>query len=117
TTEFSDGDLVRIDITTTFAPNAIEGAYQVIDYLPSGLRAVTNLRRTPIQPGIRYHLYPSDIEDQRITFVIWKNFPRPFFYYARVVSKGSYKVEPVLIQSLKSLESTNISNEITITIR
>ena len=117
TTEFSDGDLVRIDIAPTFAPNALEGAYQVIDYLPSGLRAVTNLQRTPIQPEIHYHLYPSDIEDQRITFVIWKNFPRPFFYYARVVSKGNYKAEPVLIQSLKSLGSTNISNENTITIR
>lgn len=117
TTEFSEGDLVRIDIAPTFAPNALEGAYQIIDYLPSGLRAVTNLQRTPIQAGTDYHLYPSDIEDQKITFVTWKNFPRPFFYYARVVSKGNYKAEPALIQSLKSLESTNISNESTITIR
>ena len=117
TIEFSDGDLVRIDITPTFAPNALEGAYQVIDYLPSGLRAVTNLQRGPIQSGVSYHLYPSDIEDQKITFVISKNFPRPFFYYARIVSKGNYKAEPALIQSLKSLESANISNDTNITIQ
>lgn len=117
TTEFSDEDLVRIDITPTFTPNAFEGAYQIIDYLPSGLRAVTNLQRTPIQPGAHYHLYPSDIEDQKITFVIWKNFPRSFFYYARVVSKGDYKAEPALIQSLKSFESENISNDANVRIR
>jgi len=117
-TEFSDGDLVRIDITPTFAPGAFGGAYQIIDYLPSGLRAVTNLQRTsfdPSYPGCAY--YPSDIEDQRVTFVIWKDYPKPFFYYARVVSKGNYKAEPALIQSLKSLEITNISNEANITIR
>ena len=118
TTEFSDGDLVRVDIVPTFAPGALEGAYQIIDYLPSGLRAVTNLQRTPFNPNYSgYAYYPSDIEDQRVTFVIWKNYPRPFFYYARVVSKGNYKAEPALIQSLKSLESTNISNEANITIR
>ena len=118
TTEFSDGDLVRIDITPTFAPGALEGAYQIIDYLPSGLRAVTNLQRTPFNPNYSgYAYYPSDIEDQRVTFVIWKNYTKPFFYYARVVSKGNYKAEPALIQSLKSLESTNISNEANITIR
>jgi len=118
TTEFSDGDLVRIDITPTFSPGALEGAYQIIDYLPSGLRAVTNLQRTPFNPNYSgYAYYPSDIEDQRVTFVVWKNYPRPFFYYARVVSKGNYKAEPALIQSLKSLESTNVSNEANITIR
>jgi hypothetical protein len=119
TTEFSDGDLVRIDITPTFAPGALEGAYQIIDYLPSGLRAVTNLQRTPFNPNSYggYQYRPSEVEDQRITFVIWKNYPKPFFYYARVVSKGNYKAEPALIQSLKSLESKNISNEANITIR
>ncbi len=119
TTEFSDGDLVKIDITLTFAPGALEGAYQVIDYLPSGLRAVTNLQRTPFNPNYYggYQYYPADVEDQKVTFVVWKNYLAPFFYYARVVSKGNYKAEPALIQSLKSLESANISNETNITIR
>lgn len=117
TTEFSDGDLVKIDIIPTFAPNALEGAYQIVDYLPSGFRAVTNLQRTPISSGTYYRFYPSSIEDQKITFVTWKNYSKPFFYYARVVSKGEYKAEPVFIQSLKSSESINISNESTVTIR
>lgn len=119
TNEFSDGDLVRIDINPSFAPGSLEGAYQIVDYLPSGLRAVTNLQRTPFNPNYyrEYQYYPSDIEDQKVTFVVWKSYPKPFFYYARVVSKGNYKAEPTLIQSLKSLESTNIGNENNLTIR
>lgn len=118
TTKFSDGDLVRIDIVPTFAQVALEGAYQVVDYLPSGLRPVTNLQRMPTQRDTYYyHLYPSSIEDQKVTFVIWKDFPRPFFYYARVVSKGEYKAEPVLIQSLESFESANISKEASVSVQ
>jgi len=117
-TEFSDGDLVKIEIRPIFAPGALEGAYQIIDYLPSGLRAVTNLQSAPFNSSYSgYQYYPSNIEDQKVTFVIWKNYPKPFFYYARVVSKGKYKAEPALIQSLKSLESMNISKEASITIR
>jgi hypothetical protein len=118
TNEFNDGDLIRIDIAPTFAPGALQGTYQVVDYLPSGLRAVTNLQRTPFNPNYSNYLYyPSDIEDQKVTFVVWKDYPRPFYYYARVVSKGNYKAEPVLIQSLKSSESSNISNENAINIK
>ncbi|MDI6603059.1 MAG: polymorphic toxin-type HINT domain-containing protein, partial [Patescibacteria group bacterium] len=117
TTEFREGDLVRIDFTPTFAPGSLEGSYQVVDYLPSGLRAVTDIQTTPFRQDGQYQRYPSSIEDQKVTFLIWKNFPRPFFYYARVVSKGDYKAEPALIQSLKSAESSNISTEAHITIK
>lgn len=117
TTEFKEGDLVRIDLASSFAPNSLEGSYQVVDYLPSGLRAVTNIQTTPFRQDEQYPRYPSSIEDQKITFVVWKNFTRPFFYYARVVSKGDYKAEPALIQSLRSAESSNISGEANITIR
>jgi len=117
TTQFKEGDLVRIDLVPTFAPGSLEGSYQVVDYLPSGLRAVTNIQTTPFRQDGQYPSYPSSIEDQKVTFVAWKDFPRPFFYYARVVSKGDYKAEPALIQSLRSAESSNISNETNITIR
>ena len=116
TNEFREGDLVKIDLTPSFQPSAFPGVYQIVDHLPSGLRTVTNIQRVPIEPGVHYHTNPSQIEDQRVTFITWKEFPRSFFYYARVVSKGDYKAEPVMIQSLKSLESINISNEVKITI-
>ncbi len=117
TIQFKEGDLVRIDLAPTFAPGSLEGSYQVVDYLPSGLRAVTNIQTAPFRQDGQYPRFPSSIEDQKITFVVWKSFPRPFFYYARVVSKGDYKAEPALIQSLRSAESSNISNEANIIIR
>lgn len=117
TTQFNEGDLVRIDLAPNFGPGSLEGSYQVVDYLPSGLRAVTNIQTAPFRQDRQYPRYPSSIEDQKITFVVWKSFPRPFFYYARVVSKGDYKAEPALIQSLKSAESSNVSNGANITVR
>ncbi len=112
TREFKDGDLVRIDINPSFSSKALSGMYQVVDYLPSGLRAVTGPGMVPFNDAYQgSHYYPSDVEDQKVTFLVSKYYARPFFYYARVVSKGNYKAEPVLIQSLKSLESTNISTE------
>jgi hypothetical protein len=119
TNEFSDGDLVRIDLTPSFASGALKGAYQIVDYLPSGLRSVTDLQWAPIELGSYYRIYPSEIDDQKITFVIWnqENLSKPFYYYARVVSKGEYKAEPALIQSMRSSSSANISSEASITIK
>lgn len=117
TTQFNEGDLVRIDLAYVFDSSSLEGSYQVVDYLPSGLRAVTNTQTTPFHQDGQYPRYPSSIEDQKITFVVWKSSQQPFFYYARAVSKGDYKAEPALIQSLKSTESSNVSNDANITIK
>lgn len=116
TNEFKEGDLVKISLAPSFKSDSFGGAYQVVDHLPSGLRAVTHLENTPFRGG-GYPRYPSRIEDQKITFVVWKDLPESFFYYARVVSKGDYKAEPVFIQSVKSAESSNVSDESIVTIR
>ncbi len=112
TIEFKEGDLVKVELASTFSGRALPGLYQVTDYLPSGLRAVTRFNIVPIRTGecIRY---PSMIEDQKVTFLDWNpksTYCPNIFYYARVVTKGSYKAEPALIQSLKNLESLNISS-------
>jgi hypothetical protein len=117
TTRFEEGDLVKISLEPIFRPNSLEGAYQVVDYLPSGLRAATNIQSFPFREDGNYPYYPSSIEDQKVTFVVWSNFSKKFFYYARVVSKGDYKAEPVIIQSLKSTEILNTSKENKIIIR
>jgi len=125
TTQFKEGDLVRIDLVPTFNLSAFPGEYQLVDYLPSGLRAVTKLQTTPYNPseneyyGRDYTLYPSEIDDQKITFVIYNSpkYPASYHYYARVVSQGTYKAEPALLQSLESLDSINLSSEQTVTVR
>ena len=114
--EFEEGDLVLVRLVPWFSVNALNGSYQIIDYLPSGLRPVD-------QESGRYYssydsrIYPTEINDQKVTFVIDRNITQPIYYYARVVSKGTYKAEPAILQSLKSLESITISNADSITIK
>ena len=117
--EFKEGDLIRITLRPIFDARALPGAYQIIDYVPSGLRPVTNTGFS--QYGYRGEgiVYPSDVEDQKVTFVVWNAewWRRPLSYYARVVSKGIYKAEPALIQSLESTDTKNISQEAIVHIR
>ncbi len=128
TKEFKDGDTVLVRLNPQFSGNALNGAYQIVDYLPSGLRPID-------QESGRYYsnydsrIYPTEINDQKITFVFDKGMPlpttgmlgqttnKPIYYYARVVSKGIYKAEPALLQSLRSLESATVSNEDSITVK
>ncbi len=116
TKEFKDGDTVLVRLNPQFSGNALNGAYQIVDYLPSGLRPID-------QESGRYYsnydsrIYPTEINDQKITFVVDKNVNLPVYYYARVVSKGTYKAEPAFLQSLRSFESATISNEDSITVK
>ncbi len=114
--EFEEGDLILVRLIPWFSSNALSGPYQIVDYLPSGLRPVDQ------ESGRHYNIYdsrvyPTEINDQKVTFVIDRNTTQPIYYYARVVSKGTYKAEPVTLQSLKSLESVTISNADSITIK
>jgi ribosomal protein L21E len=116
TREFNEGDLVTVRLNPQFSGNALSGAYQIVDYLPSGLRPID-------QESSRYYssydsrVYPTEINDQKITFVVDRSVNLPIYYYARVVSKGTYKAEPALLQSLRSFESATISNEDSITVK
>jgi hypothetical protein len=113
---FNEGDQVLVRLNPQFNANALNGFYQIVDYLPSGLRPID-------QESVRFYsnydsrVYPTEINDQKITFVVNKNVTLPVYYYARVVSKGTYKAEPALLQSLQSLESETISNEDSIIIK
>jgi len=107
---------VRLD--PNIAQSAIDGSYQVIDYLPSGLRPITRVYEKGLLGGSECDpiWYPAKIIDNSIYFNIYKEFDktkncsnRTVNYYARVVSKGSYKVNPAIIQSLKDLNSLNLS--------
>lgn len=115
TKEFKDGDTVLVRLTPQFGGNALNGAYQIVDYLPSGLRPIDQ-ESSGYYSSYDSRIYPTEINDQKITFVIDKNVNLPIYYYARVVSKGTYEAEPALLQSLRSLESVTISNENSITI-
>lgn len=113
---FSEGDLVKVILKPEFKEASLDGSYQIVDYLPSGLRPIED-------GGQRYYssygnrIYPVEIDNQKVTFVISKDNVLPIYYSARVVSKGIYKSEPATIQSLTSLESITISKEDSVTVK
>lgn len=118
TKQFNEGDAVIVRLNPQFGKNALNSVYQIIDYLPSGLRPLD-------QESVRYYgntnydgrIYPVEINDQKVTFIVSKNVTMPIYYFARVVSKGTYKADPALLQSLKSLDSATISDADSITIK
>jgi hypothetical protein len=115
-TQFKEGDVVKVRLIPGFNWQALDGAYQIVDYLPSGLRPVDRLVSGPYDYSYSSRVYPSEVNGQKVTFVINKNTNVPVYYYARVVSKGTYKAEPATLQSLKSLDSITISDEDSVTI-
>ena len=117
TREFNDGDTVLVRLHPTFTANALNGSYQIVDYLPSGLRPIDQESGRYYNNKYDVRIYPMEINDQKITFVIDKNVSLPIYYQARVVSKGIYKAEPAILQSLRSLDSLTVSNEDSITVK
>jgi len=120
TNYFNEGDVVLVRLDPDILSSAIDGQYQVIDYLPSGLKPITRIYESGLSRGTDCNpvWYPSKIIDNTVYFNIYKGFnstqycsDRTINYYARVVSKGSYRANPAVIQSLKDLESLNISLE------
>jgi len=105
--EFNETDLVLVTINYGFGQKALDGCYQVTDFLPSGLRIV----QKPYTHGIRDDKlwYAYDIENQKISFCVGQYYSDPIRYYARVVSKGEFVSENAIIQSLKSTDSLNLT--------
>lgn len=156
TNSFQSGDLVKVYVKPTYGTNAHEGGYEIIDYLPSGLKLVSEPGRivavvdednSPPPPSFSdtdqldkkqnkklkgYLKYPLNEEHQKITFSDWyyrKTDSRdnmmwvagsndePFYYMARVVSKGTYTADQALLQSTQTRESAALSNSAVVSIK
>lgn len=116
TKEFKEGDIIKIRLIPQFKPASLDGVYQVIDHVPSGLRPIENTTlRFNDDRGNR--AYMAGVDGQKVTFVIIKEWSVPVYYYARVVSKGTYKAEPAILQSLRSIDSLTVSHEDSIVIK
>ena len=48
---FFEGEVVLVRLDPKIAETAIDGQYQVIDYLPSGLRPITQIYRNGLKRG------------------------------------------------------------------
>lgn len=104
-----EGDLVQIRLDYVIGPQALDGCYQITDLTPSGLRPVSRTIR-PYDAGQGEILYPYLIDGQRVSFCVYRSdVYHPAAYWARVVTKGDYAVEPAIIQSQRSSTSFNFT--------
>ena len=115
TTTFSENDLVKITLEPTVASKAIDTEYQITDYLPAGLKILTETytRNIGYDQTMRF---PYEINGQAVKF--WTGKPATSFtYYAMVIGKGTYKADSATIQGFTVRSSKSYSTEAAITIK
>jgi hypothetical protein len=114
-----EGQLVRVVLGYELASQAVDGCYQVLDLLPSGLKPVTRPAARGLDESDENIAFPYDVSGQRVSFCVSKSDePRkPLVYYARVLGLGRYTAEPALIQSMLAPQSVNLSAPSEVTIR
>lgn len=114
TTSLRAGELVKVVVNFTIEASAPEGPYQVVDFLPSGLKVVPR----PYELGVTDANLscPVEVDGQRVTFNVFTYAPidpktgRPVpqggwgqvTYYARVVSLGQYQADPAVLQHVST---------------
>ncbi|MCX8130598.1 MAG: Ig-like domain-containing protein [Clostridia bacterium] len=120
TTTFKENDIVKVVLDWNIGAKAIEGGYEITDYLPSGLKPVA----IPSSLGAIYdkHCSYGNIDGQKVSFYVYSEWPKdshklPLYYYARVVSPGTYKADGTVIQGISSRDSINVGKTEIITIR
>jgi len=115
TTNFKESDIVEIRLKPKFDGTAIDGAYEISDLLPSGLKLLTSTysRNQAVNCSV---WYPYTVEGQKVKFIIDKNWNKSgdckreyISYFARVSQPGKYIVEPALLQSTKAVEMKSFS--------
>ncbi len=117
---FAEGDVVKVSLSPQFLAGAPEGGYQITDVLPSGLKPATAKLNAMLYvkeeakdlDKCNMIWYPEGIDGNRITFSLNKDFARDngcqnisINYYARVVSKGTFKADAPMLQSMSELHN------------
>ncbi len=105
TNNFKEDDVIEVRLYPVISDNALGGHYQITDILPSGLTPITKYYYGSYSSRRCNRWYPYNNDGQKVKYIIWKgwnnnNCSDYIFYSARVKTKGEYKVEAAVIQSL-----------------
>jgi hypothetical protein len=96
-----DDRLVRVQLNVTFGAATLPGCYRLTDLTPSGLSAVAATAGWPVDDSEAVVLEnaPYEVSGQRVS---WCASPddrsHVYSYAARVVSPGTYRWEPAVLQ-------------------
>lgn len=107
-------DLVHVTLKVHFDGPLASTCYQVTDLLPSGLAPVAQTTWAGMDPEL---VLPYEVEGQRVSWCIGTDRADVSLgYSARVVSAGTYRWEPAVIQAVAAPEVGSATAVITYTI-
>lgn len=120
TTNFVEGDIVKVVIDWDVNMNAIDDFYRLTDYVPAGLKPIDNPWQLGLKPENGYYWY-RDIQDQKVNFYMYKmedkQYYEPFVYYARISSLGEFSAEAPIVQGAYIKDSVLIGEQSHISIK
>lgn len=102
-------DLVEVNLEFEIKDKAPSGNYEIIDFLPAGLRYVA-LENTDLKYMNRDIAYPTQVKGQAIHFVVNKD-DKKLIYYARPVNPGEYKAEAALLFNVRNDQVSTYGTE------
>jgi hypothetical protein len=113
-----EGDLVQVSLPFTIMNSNLTGCWQVSDWLPAGLKVVT-------QPSLYgssipdRNWYPYEVSTQKISFCVQPQSTGKsdtIRYYARVVQPGLFRTEGALLQPMNQtgIFTTSAPDDLTI---
>lgn len=94
---FQVNDIVKVKIEWSLDKNLPDNTYTLTDYAPSGIIPIVN----PYLSGADWqNYYYRDIDGQKVSFYLNKEEKekKELYYLARVISKGEYKAEGIIVQ-------------------
>jgi hypothetical protein len=120
--ELRENQELFVKLTVKWGANAQSGCYTLRDHLPAGVSPLVNI--FSLYDWNERIWYPSDIVDGAVSFVVCnpqnkdpaKN-QQEITYKARVVSRGSYRAEPAILQSNEAPSIAALSVPADVTIR
>lgn len=114
---FKQSDTIEVRLYPRFDSQALEGAYQLTDYLPAGLAPIAKLYYWGYGLNCNYR-YPYSSDGVAVKYVLDKYWNRNdwcgsdyIYYLARVKNPGEYRAEGAVIYSLKNPNNINFSSE------
>lgn len=118
----ADGRLVRVTLEVAFGKQMPSGCYELTDLLPSGLAPVVAtagwVDEEEDDENARIANAPYVVEGQLVSWCTSPGDPsHTFKYSARVVSPGTYRWEPAVIQSVTAPSLGNATAEGSFTVR
>lgn len=117
TNTFNQSDIVKVVLDVDIDKDAIDHYYTITDYVPSGLAPISFADNYGLRHDKGYY-YFRDVDGQKVNMYISRDYDRgeSNYYYARVVTPGTYKAEGTIVSGSRIRDSFKIGSQDTLKI-